>query len=92
MAENVESAQDAEAPDVIALQPQRGTEIGQPQLTKQSSVSTQSRKKSKKLTCSRSCCIKATVRFIKLAISMWQIADMVSDGLNTIKYLHYAEV
>ena len=43
----------------------------------------------KKLTCRSA---KVTVRIIKLAVSLWQLADMVSDGLNTLMYLHFAEV
>ena len=31
-------------------------------------------------------CTKVTWRFIQLGISLWQIADMVSDGLQTKKF------
>ena len=43
----------------------------------------------KKLTCG---CSKFTVRAIKLGISLWMVADVISDGFNTKKYLDYAEV
>ena len=43
----------------------------------------------KKLTCG---CSKVTVRVIKLCLSLWQIGDMISDGLSTKKYLDLAEV
>ena len=42
-----------------------------------------------KLTCP---CSKVTIRIIKLALSLWQLADIISDGVNTMMYLHYARV
>ena len=43
----------------------------------------------KRLTCA---CSKGTYRFLALAVSLWQLADNISDGWSTYKYLHYAEV
>ena len=37
-------------------------------------------------------CAKATVRVIRLAVSLWQLADMVTDWTNTLMCLHFAEV
>ena len=90
MAENVESAQGPDTPEAIALQPQRGLDIGEAQTPEDKATSTPTTKQSKQLTCW--CCTKVTIRIIKFAISLWQVADMVSDMLNTLKYLHFAEV
>ena len=43
----------------------------------------------KKLTCG---CSKVTVRVVKFGISLWMIADMISDAINTKHYLDYARV
>ena len=43
----------------------------------------------KNLTCG---CSKVTVRVIKFCISLWMIADIISDAINTKHYLDYARV
>ena len=42
-----------------------------------------------RLTCT---CTKVTWRIIRVGISLWQIADMVSDGFQTRKYFNLAIV
>ena len=42
-----------------------------------------------KLTCD---CSKVTVRVIKLVISLWMLADMITDAFNTKRYLFLARV
>ena len=42
-----------------------------------------------KLTCG---CSKSTARLVKFGVSLWMVADLISDGFNTKKYLDYAEV
>ena len=42
-----------------------------------------------KLTCE---CSKVTVRVIKLVISLWMVADMITDAFNTKRYLFLARV
>ena len=37
-------------------------------------------------------CTKVTWRIIRVGISLWQIADMVSDGFQTRKYFNLAIV
>ena len=37
-------------------------------------------------------CSKVTVRVVKFGISLWMIADMISDAINTKHYLDYARV
>ena len=61
----------------------------QPPLTKKERLQGAYNNAKKKLTCG---CSKVTVRAIKLGISLWMVADLISDGFNTKKYLDYAEV
>ena len=37
-------------------------------------------------------CTKVTWRIITLGLSLWQIADMVSDGFQTAKFYHLSSV
>ena len=47
------------------------------------------RENSSRLTCT---CTKILWRFIRLVISLWQVVDMVSDGLQTKKFYDLSSV
>jgi len=66
-------------------------EIEEPSEPKQSQINRQRQSASvkKKLTYK---CSRVTVRVIKLIISLWMVADMITDAFNTKRYLFLARV
>ena len=58
-------------------------------LTKEEKLSKVLSKFKKMITCK---CSKITIRVIKLGISLWTVADLISDAFNTNNYLNYAKV
>ena len=58
-------------------------------LTKEEKLSKVLSKFKKMITCQ---CSKISIRVIKLVISLWTVADLISDAFNTNNYLNYAKV